>query len=226
MTTTSVKGTVGTLNLTIIRAKDLAIGDITGTSDPYCVAVLGDQEAKTETIPKTCDPEWNFNVTFPVSDPLAVLRIVIFDADTMKKDDFLGEISLNVADFQNGDVAHKRYKVGTSKYYSSTAIVPQGTIELKVQYTIDNKLGFYSSLFSSSNEEGLEESKLEGEKKVSDRTFHFHELAAVLAQLQAAVSPIKEGKNYLDEVFVYQHPIRSLFFMGVTLYGLSMGRRD
>ena len=54
----------GTLTVTLLRGSGLAAADSNGKSDPYVKLSLGKSKAKSKTIPKTLDPEWNEKFEF------------------------------------------------------------------------------------------------------------------------------------------------------------------
>jgi Ca2+-dependent lipid-binding protein len=43
----------------VLCGRNLAVKDITGTSDPYCVVTIEEQQFKTKTIKKNLDPVWD-----------------------------------------------------------------------------------------------------------------------------------------------------------------------
>lgn len=54
----------GTLTVSLLRGSGLAAADSNGKSDPYVKLSLGKSKAKSKTIPKTLDPEWNERFEF------------------------------------------------------------------------------------------------------------------------------------------------------------------
>ncbi|KAK3685754.1 phosphatidylserine decarboxylase-domain-containing protein [Podospora appendiculata] len=82
------------LNVTIIRARNLAAKDRGGTSDPYLVLTLGDSKHVTHAVSKTLNPEWNEQCRLAVNGVQALLLdVCCWDKDRFGKD-YLGEFDL------------------------------------------------------------------------------------------------------------------------------------
>ncbi|KAM0257164.1 hypothetical protein ACHAQJ_004525 [Trichoderma viride] len=90
------------LKVVIMRARNLAAKDRSGTSDPYLVVTLGDSRAVTHSVPKTLNPEWNVIEELPISSVQSlVLDVICWDKDRFGKD-YLGEFDLALEEiFQN-----------------------------------------------------------------------------------------------------------------------------
>jgi phosphatidylserine decarboxylase len=54
----ATKSGSGQLIVEIMGGRNLAAKDKGGTSDPYCIIKIGDQERRTDIIYKTLNPEW------------------------------------------------------------------------------------------------------------------------------------------------------------------------
>uniref|UniRef100_A0A1I8HAC0 WW domain-containing protein n=1 Tax=Macrostomum lignano TaxID=282301 RepID=A0A1I8HAC0_9PLAT len=87
-----------TLQVTIVRAQNLAKKDIFGASDPYVkISVYTNREsqsATTKTIKRTLNPVWNQTFRFPNVTNSHVLDAEVYDANRITKDDFLGQLNL------------------------------------------------------------------------------------------------------------------------------------
>ncbi|KAI4209921.1 MAG: hypothetical protein LQ351_007207 [Letrouitia transgressa] len=96
------------LKTTVLRARNLAAKDKSGTSDPFLVVTLGDAKQSTPTIPKTLNPEWNVSFDLPiVGIQSLLLEAVCWDKDRMGKD-YLGEFDVAVEDiFENGQISQE-----------------------------------------------------------------------------------------------------------------------
>ncbi|KAM0459210.1 hypothetical protein ACHAO4_002603 [Trichoderma viride] len=90
------------LKVVIMRARNLAAKDRSGTSDPYLVVTLGDSRVVTHSVPKTLNPEWNVIEELPISSVQSlVLDVICWDKDRFGKD-YLGEFDLALEEiFQN-----------------------------------------------------------------------------------------------------------------------------
>ncbi|KAL8694779.1 MAG: hypothetical protein Q9218_000625 [Villophora microphyllina] len=96
------------LKTTVLRARNLAAKDKSGTSDPFLVVTLGDARESTPTISKNLNPEWNTSFDLPVVGvQTLVLEAVCWDRDRMGKD-YLGEFDVAVEDiFENGQIVQE-----------------------------------------------------------------------------------------------------------------------
>lgn len=82
------------LSIVILKARDLAAGDRSGTSDPYLSLTLGDNRHQTHSVAKTLNPDWNEQCDFPVNDTRhLLLDVICWDKDRFGKD-YLGEFDL------------------------------------------------------------------------------------------------------------------------------------
>ncbi|CAN7980683.1 unnamed protein product [Ixodes pacificus] len=96
----------GVLRLEVVAAKDLVKADIgmlgLGKSDPYAIITVGAQEFRTQVIPSTVNPKWNFYCEAVIYQiPGSTVDIEVMDEDQSSKDDFLGRVSVSVSDLQD-----------------------------------------------------------------------------------------------------------------------------
>ncbi|XP_014555989.1 hypothetical protein COCVIDRAFT_100934 [Bipolaris victoriae FI3] len=91
------------LRVNVIKGRDLAAKDRSGTSDPYLVLTLGDAKVTTPAINKQLNPEWNETLELPiVGEQSLLLEVVCWDKDRFGKD-YMGEFDVILEDhFQNG----------------------------------------------------------------------------------------------------------------------------
>lgn len=88
------KGMGLVLRVTVLKGKNLAPKDKSGTSDPYLVITLGDAKEATSAVSKTLNPEWNQTFELPVLEAdSALLEAVCWDKDRFKKD-YMGEFDV------------------------------------------------------------------------------------------------------------------------------------
>ncbi|KAK4696681.1 phosphatidylserine decarboxylase, partial [Lecanoromycetidae sp. Uapishka_2] len=92
------------LKTNVLRARNLAAKDKSGTSDPFLVIHLGDSKQSTPTVSKNLNPEWNVCFDLPLDSIQDVLlEAVCWDRDRFGKD-YLGEFDVVVEDiFANGN---------------------------------------------------------------------------------------------------------------------------
>ncbi|MCO5579789.1 hypothetical protein L7F22_033651 [Adiantum nelumboides] len=86
------------LYVKVVKARNLAAKDITGSSDPYVLIKVGNVSAKTRVIEKSLNPEWNQVFAFGKDKFQApLLELYVKDKDTLK-DDFLGYFGFEIAE--------------------------------------------------------------------------------------------------------------------------------
>ncbi|KAF1957768.1 hypothetical protein CC80DRAFT_491135 [Byssothecium circinans] len=90
------------LRANVIKGRNLAAKDRSGTSDPYLVLTLGDARQATPTINKTLNPEWNTTLELPITgEQTLLLEACCWDKDRFGKD-YMGEFDVILEDiFQN-----------------------------------------------------------------------------------------------------------------------------
>jgi hypothetical protein len=99
-TTMDGLGTLGSLIVTIVSAKDLVNMDALSKSDPYATVSLGLLRLSTPVVKDNLNPTWNCTLTLPVDRGHENMEITldVWDEDTHRKlqgrDDHLGRISL------------------------------------------------------------------------------------------------------------------------------------
>jgi len=94
-----VAGTVeGTLKLTIHQAKELKDMETFGKQDPYCTMAIGEQKQKTKVhTDGGKSASWEESFTFNLEKGQDTLRLECFDKEMVKKDDFIGGVTLSIA---------------------------------------------------------------------------------------------------------------------------------
>ncbi|KAF2023551.1 hypothetical protein EK21DRAFT_118651 [Setomelanomma holmii] len=86
------------LRANVLKGRNLAAKDRSGTSDPYLVLSLGDAKEATPTINKTLNPEWNTIVDLPiVGEQSLLLEVCCWDKDRFGKD-YMGEFDVILED--------------------------------------------------------------------------------------------------------------------------------
>ncbi|KAH6683472.1 phosphatidylserine decarboxylase-like protein [Halenospora varia] len=130
------------LKVVVLKARNLAAKDKSGTSDPYCVLTLGDAKNATQCVPKTLNPEWNVTVQFPVSGVNSLLLdLVCWDKDRFGKD-YMGEFDLSLEDiFCNNSTEQE------PRWYTLKSKRPGG----KKDSNVSGDIQLQFTLFDSSN---------------------------------------------------------------------------
>jgi len=85
-----------TLRINVIKARNLAPKDKSGTSDPYLVVSLGTSRQSTPSVSKTLNPEWNTSFDMPLGE-VPLVECTCWDKDRFSKD-YMGEFDIAVED--------------------------------------------------------------------------------------------------------------------------------
>lgn len=140
----------GVVRATVIRAKGLKSYDkLTGKSDPYVTITTtstGAPTYKTRHISNSLTPVWEDAVYYlPVLEKDQVLRVEMFDHETVGADEFMGRSSVRLATIVADDGAEEEvwYPLGKGSWNN-----PQGTgkgeglVQLALQYrTLEDIVG-------------------------------------------------------------------------------------
>ncbi|XP_071789883.1 rasGAP-activating-like protein 1 isoform X1 [Asterias amurensis] len=103
-TISEVDGGHKILKIQLLEARDLAVKDKTGSSDPFARLTFAEQKFDTRTIKKTRFPKWQetFTLTLPESTEGEIVDITVWDWDRVGNDDFMGRASVNVSELTAG----------------------------------------------------------------------------------------------------------------------------
>ena len=82
------------LTVHVVEARDLIPMDMDGTSDPYVILRIEDQQIETTFKKSTLNPVWNESFTFEISQGTLPLYIEVMDKDTFGDDDSEGVYQL------------------------------------------------------------------------------------------------------------------------------------
>jgi phosphatidylserine decarboxylase len=90
----------------VLKGRNLAAKDRSGTSDPFLVLTLGDSKEATSVVAKSLSPEWNQTFHFNINSPdSALLEAVCWDKDRFKND-YMGEFDVVLEDIFASGNAH------------------------------------------------------------------------------------------------------------------------
>ena len=94
------------LRVLVIKGRDLAPKDRSGTSNPLLILTLGEAKQATSVVSRTLNPEWNQSFDLPILSPdSALLEAICWDKDRFKKD-YMGEFDVVLEDiFSHGNVS-------------------------------------------------------------------------------------------------------------------------
>jgi len=95
------------VNVRVLEARGLRPSDMNRSSDPYCeLKIKGTTTSfRTRTVKHNVNPCWNEEFTFfPKNPAYDILRIRVYDHDTLSRDDFLGEVQIPISQYMNQGV--------------------------------------------------------------------------------------------------------------------------
>ncbi|KAG0207009.1 hypothetical protein BGX28_001659 [Mortierella sp. GBA30] len=84
------------MRIFISKARNLAVKDLNGFSDPYCKVNVGGLNFTTNVVYKNLNPVWNVGFDFDLETQSAPdkINLVFWDKDRIGKDDFMGAVIL------------------------------------------------------------------------------------------------------------------------------------
>ncbi|KAI4370462.1 hypothetical protein MLD38_018815 [Melastoma candidum] len=86
---------IGLIKVNVVKGTNLAVRDVM-TSDPYVILALGQQSVKTRVIKNNLNPVWNESLMLSIPDNIPSLKVLVYDKDTFKADDFMGEAEIDI----------------------------------------------------------------------------------------------------------------------------------
>merc|ERR1712223_1333256 len=96
-----------TMKLTVIAARKLKKTGLFGKADPYVALSYGTQKTKSTVVKNNLNPEWNFESLLTLNENASdELLLEVYDKDTGSKDDFMGKVSLKIADLKKMKQGH------------------------------------------------------------------------------------------------------------------------
>ncbi|XP_065191832.1 rasGAP-activating-like protein 1 [Sycon ciliatum] len=85
-----------TVHIRVAEAKNLPAKDISGTSDPFCILRVDNQEvARTATVWKSLSPFWGEDFTLHIPRGFHNISVYVYDEDLVGQDDIIGKLSLS-----------------------------------------------------------------------------------------------------------------------------------
>lgn len=122
------------LKVYVIRGRNLAAKDKSGTSDPYLVVNLGSAKQTTPCIQKNLNPEWKVCFDMALTD-VPLLECVCWDKDRFGKD-YMGEFDIAVEDiFAKGGVQSEPrwYKLKSKRKSKGQKTEVSGEVQMQFQ---------------------------------------------------------------------------------------------
>uniref|UniRef100_A0A8C2JRU0 Multiple C2 domains, transmembrane 1b n=1 Tax=Cyprinus carpio TaxID=7962 RepID=A0A8C2JRU0_CYPCA len=183
---------VGMVQVKILRAEGLMAADVTGKSDPFCIAELCNDRLQTHTVYKTLNPEWNKVFTFNVKDIHAVLEITVYDEDRDRSADFLGKVAIPLLNIRNSE--QKAYVLKNKELTRPT----KGVIFLEADVIFNVKASLRTFV-------PPEQKYIEEESKVSKQM-----LQQNFNRVKRCVLFLINTGSYINSCFQWESPRRSL----------------
>lgn len=127
---------VGLIKVNVVKGTNLAIRDIM-TSDPYVILSLGHQSVKTRVIKNNLNPVWNESLMLSIPENIPPLKIIVYDKDSFKNDDFMGEAEIDIQPLVSAAKAYEKSSIMESmqlgKWVASgdNTLVKDGIISLE-----------------------------------------------------------------------------------------------
>lgn len=127
---------VGLIKVNVVKGTNLAIRDIV-TSDPYVILSLGHQSVKTRVIKNNLNPVWNESLMLSIPENIPPLKIIVYDKDSFKNDDFMGEAEIDIQPLVSAAKAYEKSSIIESmqlgKWVASgdNTLVKDGVISLE-----------------------------------------------------------------------------------------------
>jgi len=124
-----------TLHLKAIEAKNVASIGKSG-SDVYITIrnSVNKQNFKTKVLKKTLEPKWEQDFAFFISKAEGQIFIKVWHKDLFKKDSFLGEITLSLSDFEDGEKHDQWYKLSNEPSKKKKDPTP-GEVHLEIFFS-------------------------------------------------------------------------------------------
>merc|ERR1712218_451819 len=89
------------LKLTVVAARKLKKSGLFGKADPYVAITYGSQKTRSGVIKNNLNPEWNFESLLTLNENASdEVLLEVYDKDTGSKDDFMGKVSLQIAELK------------------------------------------------------------------------------------------------------------------------------
>ncbi|XP_064612151.1 rasGAP-activating-like protein 1 [Liolophura sinensis] len=123
----------------LIEARDLAVKDKSGSSDPYAIVSFCDETKQTSTVKKTRFPRWNETFELDIPEPCpenGVINITLWDWDRVGDDDFMGEVEIKLNDLADGSCVKKWYQLwprSNKEEKNNSSRVDRGSLRLKMR---------------------------------------------------------------------------------------------
>ncbi|XP_040914799.1 multiple C2 and transmembrane domain-containing protein 1 isoform X1 [Toxotes jaculatrix] len=108
----------GIVSIALIEGRNLMPMDPNGLSDPYVKFRLGHQKYRSKTVPKTLSPQWREQFDLHLYEETGgELEITVWDRDTGRRDDFIGQCQLDLSTLAKEHTHHLELPLEESRGY-------------------------------------------------------------------------------------------------------------
>ncbi|KAE8713838.1 putative ADP-ribosylation factor GTPase-activating protein AGD11 [Hibiscus syriacus] len=104
---------VGLIKVNVVKGTNLAVRDML-TSDPYVILALGQQSVKTRVIKNSLNPIWNESLMLSIPESIPPLKVLVYDKDTFKADDFMGDAEIDIQPLVAAAKAYEKSEINES----------------------------------------------------------------------------------------------------------------
>ncbi|KAG0302335.1 hypothetical protein BGZ98_007603 [Dissophora globulifera] len=198
------------MRIHIARAKDMAVKDLNGFSDPYVKVTIGGHQFTTHVIPKTLNPVWNATFDFDLETQSVPdhVDLMFWDKDWISKDDFMGAVRIPFDEaslWSDGIPKHFDDRENQARWYTLVSI-PEKSCKISGEVLI--KFGFIDTALSpslvnsQSNCKKIWDSLLSGRNKLGlgQRQIHSSENKSIsLAEIPMVDSTVDSTLGIRDD---------------------------
>ncbi|XP_076913235.1 putative ADP-ribosylation factor GTPase-activating protein AGD11 [Bidens hawaiensis] len=130
---------IGLIKVSVVKGTNLAVRDMM-TSDPYVILSLGNQSVKTRVIKSNLNPVWNEKLMLSIPNTMPPLKVIVYDKDTFKADDFMGDAEIDIQPLvsaakasENTEVDESSQQQGKDGFVTVSKGIVKQEIALKLQ---------------------------------------------------------------------------------------------
>ncbi|PON98829.1 Arf GTPase activating protein [Trema orientale] len=152
---------IGLIKVNVVKGTNLAIRDVM-TSDPYVILAIGHQSVKTRVIKNNLNPVWNESLMLSIPEHIPPLKVLVYDKDKFKTDDFMGEAEIDIQPLVAAAKAYENSTIDESMQLGKWIASKENTlVKDGIIYLTDGKVKQEISLRLQNVERGVLEIELE-----------------------------------------------------------------
>ncbi|KAJ0181208.1 hypothetical protein K1T71_003293 [Dendrolimus kikuchii] len=193
---------VGQLSVTVHGARGLSALGINGKADAYCALELDNSRVQTHIVRGTCEPIWNKNYKFVVSDVTSTLDVTVYDESFIGET--LGKVSIPLLRITNDEKKWYALK-DRSKKYSAKGNCPRILLQMSM---------VWNPVKASLRVLSPKETKY---TKKPNNKFNIPLIYNNLKFIKIIFDCIQIGNEYLKNVFEWDNREKSALALGAWL---------